>query len=188
MTKIWDMTEKKTVYNVNQALDDIKKSHSPYQLNPYESREASLDLAFSSLMQRSFQLDLAAEDMNLRFVSIKIILAKNQDITYQTQKAMHMHDGYFSLILPFMDDTGIGLVFGEHYQWVQIEKIKLLNQISVASDDMTKHLVFSEITNHGPVLECHSTSGLVMIKPLTLNQTIPYYYHIVFRPLVSNPA
>lgn len=180
--------KKKTVYNVDHALEIIKKARPPYQLNPYESRAASLDIAFSALMQRAFQLNLTHEDMSTRFASIKILLAKDHDITYQHLKAMHMHDGYYSLILPFMDSTGIGIVFGEHYQWVQIEKIKLMNQISVASDDMTMHLVFNEITNHGPVLECHSTNSVVMIKPLTMNQTTPYYYHVVFRPLVSNNA
>jgi FMN phosphatase YigB (HAD superfamily) len=175
---------KKTVYNVKHAEEIIKKSHSPFRLNPYEARAASLDLALSNLLQRGLQLDMTAEDMSVRFSPVKIIVANNQDMTYKTQQARHMHDGYFSLMLPCVDDLGLALVFGEHYEWVQMDKIKLLNQISVVTDDMKDHLIFSDISNHDSMLQCQSRSSLVMIKPLSLQQTIPHYYHIVFRPLI----
>ncbi|MDR3477074.1 MAG: hypothetical protein P4M14_03495 [Gammaproteobacteria bacterium] len=175
---------KKTVYNVNNAQEIIKKSHSPFRLNPYEARAASLDLTLSAMLQRTFQLDLAPHEMSVRVSPIKIIIANNQEMTQQTQNARHMHDEYFSLVLPYANGLSMGLVFGEHYEWVQIEKIKLLNQISVVADDMKDHLIFNEITNHGSLLQCQSRSSLVMIKPLSLQQAIPHYYHIIFRPLV----
>jgi hypothetical protein len=174
---------KKPVYNVSQAQESLKQSHSPYHLNPYETRAASLDLTFSTLMQRAFHLDLAPHEMTVRYSPLKVIIANQQEMHYQIQNARHMHDDYYSLLLPYAENVSLALVFGEHYEWVQLQKIKLLNQAVVVVDDMSDHLIFDGITNHGSLLQCQARSSLVMIKPLALQQTVQHYYHMVFRPL-----
>jgi hypothetical protein len=176
---------KKTVYNVQQAQAVVTKLHSPYAFNAYEARALGMDFAFSALLRRGFQLELTPEDMTVRTSPLKIILAKENDLSYQSLNALHMHDGYFSLVLPYLDNVGVGLVFGEHYEWLQLEKVKLMTQAGIVSDDMSAFLVFNEINQQGPVSQCLSRSSLVMIKPIASQQGVPHYYHIVFRPLAG---
>jgi FMN phosphatase YigB (HAD superfamily) len=175
---------KKTIYDLKAALKNVRSQPSPYRLSTYETRGLGLDFAFSALVQRAFQLDLLPEDMNARFSPLKIWVGRAQESKVYLLRAEHTHDGYFSMMLPFASGIGIKMFFGEHYEWLQIEKIQLLNRAGLRGD-LSNSLDLEDINREGEIYRCLSQASVATIQPVDLQQAAnPHYCHIVFRPLV----
>ena len=179
---------KKKVYNVDHARRRIKTQRSPYRFDSYETRALSLDLTLSALTQRGLQLDFTPEDMNIRFAEVKVVSMKGQTPTHQIMRAAYLHDGYFLLSLPCSEGESLGIMFGETYEWVQIEKVEFLNSAEGVLRDMKACLVCDEIGQHGPLYECLSRNGLMIIKPVVAGPPYPHSCNVVFRPLVERKA
>lgn len=179
----------KTIYNLENAWRNMRRLPSPYRLGAYETRGLGLDFTFSGLVQRRFQLDLGPDDMNVRFSPLKVLMASIHESNVLLLRAHHLHDGYFSVMLPYVSGTSVKMLFGEDYEWLQIADIKLLNNSGTVCSDVWGSLDLEEINREGEIYRCLSQASAVTIRPIDLQALkTPHYFHVIFRPLVSRAS
>lgn len=176
---------KKTIYHLENALKSLRRLPSPYRLGAYETRSAGLDFTFSALVQRKFQLNLGPEDMNVRWSPLKLRVERAQESKVFLLRAHHLHDGYCSIMLPYLSGVSVKLLLGEHYEWLQIEEMQLLDRAGSVCSNAPSSLDLEEINREGEIYRCLSLTSVATIRPGDLQQFAgPHYCHIVFRPLV----
>ncbi|MER9304278.1 HAD family hydrolase [Mesorhizobium sp. M0496] len=180
---------KKTIYHLESAWNNVRRLPSPYRLGAYETRGLGLDFTFSGLLQRRFQLDLGPDDMNVRFSPLKVLIGSTHDTKAFLLRAHHLHDGYFSIMLPYVSGTSVKMLFGEHYEWLQIADIQLLNNAGRVCRNVSCSLSLEEINREGEIYQCLSQASVATIRPSDLQQLkTPHYFHVIFRPLVSRAS
>ncbi len=174
------LDQSKTMYNVKKGLSKLREHPVSFHMNPYETRAANLELALSSMANRIFNFDITAEDVSLLRENLKIIVLRGTNMSQISVNALPTHDGYFSLSITANDNAHLGIMFGQNYQWVQIESVKLLN--NTQGTVFENNLVFNQMNlKNGNLYECLSETSYLMIMPLPINNPI---YQIVFRPVV----
>ncbi|MER9776429.1 HAD family hydrolase [Mesorhizobium sp. M0220] len=179
----------KTLYHLDGAWKNVRCLPSPYRLGAFETRSLGLDFAFSSLVQRRFQLDLRPEDMNMRFSPLKVSIGSIRGSKVFLLRAHHLHDGYFSIMLPYVSGTSVKMLLGEHYEWVQIADIQFLNNARSVCRNVSVSLDLGEINREGEIFQCLSQASVATMRPIDLHQfKTPHYYHVIFRPLVSRAS
>ncbi|WP_292440453.1 hypothetical protein, partial [Mesorhizobium sp.] len=175
----------KTLYDLDGAWKNVRCLPSPYRLGAFETRSLGLDFTFSDLVQKRFQLDLRPEDMNVRFSPLKVSIGSIRESKVFLLRAHQLHDGYFSIMLPYESGTSVKMLLGEHYAWLQIERIQLLNNARSVCSDVSSSLDLEEINREGEIYQCLSQASVATIRPVDLQQfKTPHYYHVIFRPLV----
>ncbi|MER9845571.1 hypothetical protein NKJ59_31075 [Mesorhizobium australicum] len=180
---------KKTLYPLESAWKNVRCLASPYRLGAYETRSLGLDFTFSGLVQRRFQLDLNPEDMNVRFSPLKVAIGDRHQSKVFLLRAQHLHDGYFSIMLPYVSGTSVKMLLGEHYECLQIEDIRVLDKERSVCKNMLSSLDLEEIDHEGEIYRCLSQASVATIRPVDLQQfRTPRYYHMIFRPLVSRAS
>ncbi|MER9242947.1 HAD family hydrolase [Mesorhizobium sp. M0633] len=180
-----DLDRKKTLYHLENALRNVRRLPSPYRLSPYDTRGLGLDFTFSALVQRRFQLDLGPEDMNVRFSPLKVSIGRTHESKVLLLRAHHLHDGYFSIMMPYESGTSVKMLLGEHYEWLQIDELQLLNNAGSVCGNVSSSLDLEEINREGEIYRCLSQASVATIRPVGLQQfKTPHYYHMIFRPLV----
>ncbi|RUU48905.1 hypothetical protein EOD08_00465 [Mesorhizobium sp. M6A.T.Ca.TU.002.02.2.1] len=176
---------KKTIYRLDSAGKNVRCLPSPFRLGAYETRSLGLDFTFSGLVQKRFQLDLTPEDMNVRFSPLKVSIGSIRESKVFFLRAHHLHDGYFSIMLPYVSGTSVQILLGEHYEWLQIADIQLLNNARMVCSNVSSSLDLEEINQEGEIYRCLSKASVATIRPVDLQQfKTPHYYHVIFRPLV----
>ncbi|MFA1678137.1 hypothetical protein ACDY97_37050, partial [Rhizobium mongolense] len=176
---------KKTIYHLGSAGNNVRCLPSPFRLGAYETRSLGLDFTFSGLVQRRFQLDLGSKDMNVRFSPLKVAIVSINESKVFWLRAHHLHDGYFSIMLPYVSGTSVQIFLGEHYEWLQVADIQLLNNARSVCSDVSRSLDLEEINREGEIYRCLSQESVATIRPVDLQQfKTPHYYHVIFRPLV----
>ncbi|RWB95805.1 MAG: hypothetical protein EOS61_16115 [Mesorhizobium sp.] len=175
----------KTLYHLDSAWKNVRCLPSPYRLGAFETRSLGLDFAFSGLVQKRFQLDLRPEDMNVRFSPLKVSIGSIRESKVFLLRAHHLHDGYFSIMLPYESGSSLKMLLGEHYVWLQVESIQLLNNARRVCSDVSSSLDLEEINREGEIYRCLSQASVATIRPVDLQPfKTPHYYHVIFRPLV----
>ncbi|MER9250067.1 HAD family hydrolase [Mesorhizobium sp. M0590] len=179
----------KTLYDLDSAWKDVRCLPPPYRLGAYETRSLGLDFAFSSLVQKRFQFDLRPEDMNVRFSPLKVSIGSIHESKVLLLRAHHLHDGYFSIMLPYANGTSVKMLLGEHYEWLQIEGIQLVTNARSACRNVSSSLDLEEINREGEIYRCLSQASVATIRAVDLRQfKTPHYYNVIFRPLVSRAS
>lgn len=176
-------TLKKTMYDVSIGLNHLKQNSLPFHIKPYEQRAASLEIALSTMMKNTYDLEFLPEDMSLRQEKLKIILVRNGKSHEMQLSATHTHDGYFSLIIPIVTNDQIGVQFGEAYKWFEIERINLLNGTQEDIDNSGKNITFHQMNKHENLFENTQQTSLIAIA-CNFNVNRTFVYQIIFRPLV----
>ncbi|MER8461108.1 hypothetical protein NKH24_34785 [Mesorhizobium sp. M1300] len=176
----------KSLYHLDSAWKNVRCLPSPYRLGAYETRSLGLDFVLSRLVKRRFQLDLKPEDMNVRFSPLKVSIGSIHESKGFLLRASHLYDGYFSIVLPYASGTSIKLFLGEHYEWLQLEILELLNNATGVFKNFSNSLDLEQINREGYVYRCLSKASVATIPAVDLQQfKLPHYYHVIFRPLVS---
>ncbi|MEO8402417.1 MAG: HAD family hydrolase [Gammaproteobacteria bacterium] len=176
-------TGQKTMYNLNDGYSALRKNNTSAQIHPYEARAASLELTLSTMISRIFNPEFLPEDINLRQETIKIHLIRDNQSTEILMNAIPTHEGYFTLSIPAMSDTQVGIVFGQHYQWLQIDDIRLNNMFHQI-ENFGQNFIYHEMTQKAPALfECLFQTSLLLIKPLA-GCDGSQSYDVIFRPIV----
>ncbi|RWP96703.1 HAD family hydrolase [Mesorhizobium sp.] len=176
----------KTIYHLEGARKLVRCLPSPYRLGAYETRSLGLDFTFSGLVQRSFQIELDPEDMNVHFSPLKVSAGNKHEFKTFLLKARHLHDGYFSIMLPCVSDTSVKLLLGEHYEWLQIGDIQVLNNARSVCGNLSSSLDLEGIIREGEIYRCLSQASVATIRLVDTQQfKTPHYYYMIFRPLVS---
>lgn len=190
--KFMGLDRKKTIYHLESAWRSARRQPSPCRLGAYETRSLGLDFTFSGLVQRRFQLDLGPEDMNVRFSPLEVSILGAHEPKVFLLRAHHLHDGYFSIVLPFVNCTSVRILLGKHYKWLQIDEIQLVegdfHQASLAAGvckSVSHALDLEEIDRAGQIYRCLSQSSVAIIRPVDLQHLgTAHYYRMIFRPLV----
>ncbi|WJI50366.1 hypothetical protein NLY44_28035 [Mesorhizobium sp. C089B] len=184
-----ELDRKKSFYRLESALKNARRMPSPYRLGAYDTRGLGLDFTFSALVQKRFQLDLCSEDMNVRFSPLKISIQRTPESQVLLLRAHHLHDGYFSIMLPYVGGTRVKMLLGEHYEWLQIEDLQFVTNAGSVCGDVSISLDLEEINREGEIYQCLSQASVATIRPVCLQQfKTPHYFHMIFRPLVSRAA
>lgn len=175
---------KKTMFNITHGLTNLRHSSQPFHLHPYETRASHIETSIYALLQKTLQLDLIADDMSLYPKILRLMILK-ENMPHETHvKVTPTHDGFFSCFVPARFDAQIGVLFGIHFQWLQIESIQIMGQQAQNLPDLSKVFVFNQIENRGGNLfECISTNSLLLIMPMPDKQI--QGYQIVFRPIIE---
>ncbi len=173
----------------------MEKNSKSFRTNtPAELRAAGLDMSLTLLSQHRFALDFRLKDIHLRHEKLNIIAMHGNESTQTTMEAQVTHDGYFALCVPL--GTGnfqIGILFGQKYQWVEIESTELIKMEtflttseSAFREDYSSNLLFGQMENRGGKLfECTSPVGFMMVNPtLQGKNENNYAVRVVFRPIV----
>ncbi|MER9210211.1 hypothetical protein [Mesorhizobium sp. M0771] len=180
---------KKTIYHLESAWKNVRRLPSPYRLGAYETRGLGLDFTFSGLVQRRFQLELGPEDMNVRISPLRVSIGSIHESNIFLLRARHLHDGYFSIMLPYVSGTRVKMLLGEHYEWLQIADIQLSNSAGCVCRNLSISLDLEEMNREGEIYQCLSQTSVASIHPIHLQQVkTPHYYHVFFRPLVSRAS
>ncbi|MER8843048.1 hypothetical protein NKH86_31050 [Mesorhizobium sp. M0913] len=183
------LDRKETIFHQESALKTVRRLHSPYRLGAYETRSLGLDFTFSALVQKRFKLNLSEEDMNVRFSPLKISIGGTHESKVFLLRAHHLHDGYFSVLLPYVSGTWVKVFLGLYYEWLQIEDIELLNHARSGFKKLLGSIDLKEITQQGEIYHCLSRASVAIIHPIDCRQfQAPHYYHMIFRPLVSRAS
>ncbi len=164
---------------------------------PAELRAAGLELVLSLMAHHRYSLELGIKDLSLRHEWLNIIAAQNNQMMQSTVKATATHDGYFSIAVPAgRGDFHLGFLFGQKYQWVQLESVELIKMRNflgrLESDntlDAWSYLSFNQMTDKGDKLfECLSEASLIMASPPPQPTDENYVLRVVFRPIVRRAA
>lgn len=170
-----------------------KKSVEFRTNSPAEMRAAGLELSLALLMHHRLGLEFGLKDVNLRKEKINIILARGKESTQSTVEATGTHDGYFAIWLPVGNaNIQVAIVFGHHYQWVQIDSAELIETSAFLKPNEGMHTTdcwstmhFNQMNKHGENLyECSSTSSFMMMAPQNKPEDKKYVLRVVFRPTI----
>lgn len=161
---------------------------------PAELRVAGLDLVLTLMAQHRIGFDIRVNDLSLRREKINIIVIRGNQSSQTTLEALPTHDGYFALLVPVgTGDFQIGVQFGLHYQWVQLESAELIltsalygSKESDHTENAASNLATDQMIDKGNGLfECVSDTSLLVFAPSHSLGTHNYTLRIVFRPIVS---
>ncbi|MER9855956.1 MULTISPECIES: HAD family hydrolase [unclassified Mesorhizobium] len=179
------LDRKETIYDQESALKAVRRQGSPYRLGTYETRSLGLDFTFSALVQERFKLNLSKEDMNVRSSPLKISIGGAHESKEYVLGAHHLHDGYFSVLLPYTSGSWLKVVLGTHYEWLQIAEMEILDDAGCVSKRLLGYTDLREITQQGEIYHCLSQESVAIIHPIDCRQfQAPHHYHMIFRPLV----
>lgn len=171
---------KKTMYQLDQRLHELKRQPMLGALHPFEARTINLHYALSGLMQRGFDLDLSADSLSFYSESINAVVANGTNAQQISLSAAPTYDGYFVLHTPLIKDEQVALIFGDHYEWVQIDTIQVVG--ATQQVDLKPHLIFDQMVARSETLfECANANALLLLTPLA--QDAPYRFQIIFRPI-----
>jgi hypothetical protein len=172
---------KKTMFNLNQAMTALQ--HSPtYKTHPYEARAIHLDASLSALVQRAFELDFSPEEKSYLHENLRVITMKDDAQHQLMVPAFPTTNGFYHCTVPFAADHHIGFAFGEHYQWVQIEKIQLMHP-AVDLLNNENIIVLNKMKRYQTLFECEANDALLMLWPLSDTHQV-MTCQIVFRPII----
>ena len=172
----------KTIFNLNNGLATLQHGGHLSQIHPYEARAENIQFALSAMVQKAFDVDLkfSSEDICFRHETIKIINRNGNSVSEITVKAVHSHDGYYTLYAPVVNGAHLIILFGQHYQWLQINSINLITPTAVPVNDLNQNITLDGIINKkNSLFECQSKTSSLTILPIIGN----HIYHIVFRPI-----
>jgi FMN phosphatase YigB (HAD superfamily) len=165
---------------------------------PVELRHAGAELSLTLLMQHRYSLEFAQSDANLRREKLRILVVSGSDATTTELDAHATHDGYFALLVPVgRGDLNFGVVFGEHYTWVQIEHIERIPAAKLFKDDESAHTenILADVKPEQMILrapglyECVSDSAFLFLPPVGPRGVAAptFVCRVVFRPIAYRP-
>jgi hypothetical protein len=146
------------------------------------------------MAQHRFNFEITATDFSLRREAVNIIAARDNHVSQLTINAIPTHDGYFSLVIPIgHGDYQVGIQFGAHYQWVQIDSAEIIqaNELYTSKEsqhtmDASANLGLDNLQFHGDGLyQSTSDAGLLVYIPSTKLGDHHYVLRIIFRPITA---
>lgn len=195
--------DKFKLFDIEKGLDSLRKrsifftsmekSLKNIRMNyPAELRAAGLELGIYYLMQQRYGLSFNFNDTSLRHEIVNAIIMKDQNHSQTQLKAIHTHDGYFSLVIPIGNgNIQTGIIFGHHYQWLQFNSIEMINMDAYLKNNELEHTIdcwqfthFIKMDNRGDKLyECQNKEAVTIIAPTIQATDANYVVRLVFRPI-----
>lgn len=174
---------KKTIYNTDHAALKLKHLSHSYKAHPYELRAVNLDKSLSLFLKRSFDVDFSPEENSYYQENLRVIAIKDAEHNQAIVRAIPTLDGYHSCFITVAANNFVGIVFGEQYQWVQIDKICLVNNLAENILDTPSKFILKDMKSNKSLFECESNNALLMLSPFDTNNHA-LTLQIIFRPLI----
>jgi len=177
----------KTLFNIGQSQLNQRQTAISYKPHPYEARSMHLDMSLSAFLQRAFDLNLTDQAISYVPERLQVLVLRDSQHAPLSVDAMPTQEGYFSAQIQVLSNSHVGIVFGDQYEWVQIECIKLLNQPGLDLLQHEKMTTLNHMKRHQSLFECETNNAFLMLPALNVEpQWITY--QIVFRPILRrNP-
>ncbi|MFZ2314849.1 MAG: HAD family hydrolase [Gammaproteobacteria bacterium] len=173
---------KKTMFDMRNT-HALQRQPSISHLHPYEARTVGLQATLNLLMQKGFDLDFKADKASFIEKDIQIVLITGGQPALLTVKAVATQDGYFQLDTPIIKNEQVCLLFGKHYQWVQLDFVNVRGNHLPAGVSVDKQLMIDQMVNKGGNLfECGEDGKLILLPVGGMNE---HYFNVVFRPVVE---
>lgn len=172
-----------------RGLFFMEKNLKSLRMNyPTELRSAGLELSISMFAQHRYGLSFTKNDLTLRKEPLQVLALRGADATTATVAASATHDGFFALTIP-VGHTGmsVGVMFGERYQWLQIEAVERIYTDAYLRDDESHHTrdIFREVVFEGmterasKLFECHGPSAFMLVPGGNERAVV----RVTFRPI-----
>ena len=173
---------------------------SKRQTLPMELRPHGIHLPLTLLSQERFGLDLRARDFGECELSMPVMVSRGMDLSTQNVELHMTNEGFLMAAIGVGPcDTDLGLMFGHHWSWVQLERISLV-PVQKVMDNLDENdgvslmsaLSFENVERRGASLvECPDETGFVFVKVTSKKVTRPDMRMacvVVFRPLEARES
>ncbi len=108
-----------------RRLGPIYVNSNPRINSPAELRWHSLDLALGLFARRRFDIELRPTDFRIGEAKLPVMVMRDQQSHVAQIDLQPTHDGYLSALIPIgRCEYSVGVLFGQLYQWVQIESVR----------------------------------------------------------------
>ena len=168
---------------------------SKRQTLPMELRPHGIHLPLTLLAQERFGLDLRASDFGETGMAMSIMASRGSHLAIH-ETPLHMtHNGFLMAAIAVGPcDTDVGLMFGRHWRWVQLERVSLVpvEKVMDNPDDTDGVSLMQALSHEGverrgeTLIECPDEAGFVFVKVTSKKVTKPGMRMacvVVFRPL-----
>lgn len=175
---------------LHSAREHLKNMRTNY---PAEWRSTNLELALTLMAQHRFGLEMSLNDLSHRREKIQLLVIQGQNASPFLLEAIPTHDGYFSLMVPVINQScKIAVQWGIHYKWVELESAETIpmqflytNKEFENTQDASQHLAIDQMMDRGGGLfECLSENSLLVYEPVLQKDNIQRILRIIFRPIV----
>jgi predicted HAD superfamily hydrolase len=166
---------------------------------PAELRVAGIELALTLIAQHRFGLDIKLKDMMPRHERLVLIFRQGQETHQTAVEAIATHDGYFAVWLPIK--ISVAIMFGTHYEWVQIESVELIEKNAFIRQDESQNTIDawdyvsteqmlekSKQDKNGRLFECQSEAAALVINTNETFNKIESVCRVVFRPIIMRES
>lgn len=172
----------KRMFDVMQSQMKKRQSVLPFKSHPYEDRAINLEMSLSALMQRAFNFTVTQDEKSYAREIINALILRDGQYTQVKLEALPTHDGYFATVINTPANCHVGIVFGEKYEWVQVDSVKLFNQPQIdllAKGLFTQH----QMKQDKSIFKCESNDAYLMLSAIN-QSTQMITYQLVFRPII----
>lgn len=157
-----------------------------------ELRGQGLPASLSLMTQSRFGLDLRYRDYCDTAIRLPIMIGRDQQIAEETIEAQPTHEGYFVAGIPIGDcRLNVAVLFGQLYEWVQIESIGFLPLKEFFGVKREGEFALSPAASNfqgmtamaGGLMRCESRDGFMLVPPPPRVNDQPMVLAVVFRPI-----
>lgn len=191
-----------SLFDIKKGLDGLRrrgwlhcaKTNVDQRANyAAEWRAVNLELALTLMAQHRYNLEFSLSDLSHRYQDISLLILQNGQTTEMTLQAVPTHDGYFTLMIPVVNqDYQIAIQFGKNYQWVEFDHAELIKLSALYSVNEAKHstdaspyLLLHEMQDKsGGLFECLSPESLVLFNTPNTLANEAHIMRFIFRPIV----
>lgn len=175
---------------LHSAREHLKNMRTNY---PAEWRSTNLELALTLMAQHRFGLEMSLNDLSHRREKIQLLVIQGQNASPFLLEAIPTHDGYFSLMVPVINQScKIAVQWGLNYKWLELESAETIpmsflytNREFENTKDASQHLAVDQMEDRGGGLfECLSENSLLVYEPVLQSDNTQRILRIIFRPIV----
>lgn len=188
------------LFDTESAVEGLRRSGLVYLKNtdrmflPAELRDHGMPLNLTLLTHRRFGLEFRQADFLHRELQLPIMVAGGGDVSMTDVTAHATHEGFYRAIVPIGDCRyAIGVMFGQLFEWVQIESLSFTpvdeweSKAGVkATRPVPAQMILEGMTLAAPGLyRCDQESGFAMAPPPARESDAMMSLTVIFRPIAE---
>ncbi|WP_426104648.1 HAD family hydrolase [Massilia sp. TSP1-1-2] len=167
---------------MNADLDQMRTNY------PWELRAIDLSLSVLMFGQNRCGFDIQPATASYRREKLQVMVTNASEHTVREVEASATYDGYFSLSVPLSSKFNVGILFGRHYSWIQIDSVQLIsNGDLLRGTNMTpgEDVLFDQMTAADNGLFQVAEGALVYLPGLP-GYGSKMQCRVIFRPIAWN--
>lgn len=169
---------------MNAGLDDMRTSYT------MELRALDLSLSVMLFAQNRFGFDMQPSSASYRKQQVSVMVTNPREHTLRMLEAHATYDGYYALAVPLAASFDVGILFGKHYTWLQIDSVQLIRDGNLqhgAEMAQGAAAIFDQMAQVEKSLFKVDSGGMLYLPGLPAYQG-KLMCRIIFRPIAWTPA